>query len=400
MSDERAIKKVLVVGGGKMGTALAVLIAQKGIGVVIKKTTKERAEKAEKDIDDELSRATQRGRILPDAAGAAKKLITITSDYKNISDVDLVIETTFEDMQTKRRIFGELDKILPPDVIFATNTSALSITEIASATNRRDKIIGAHFFNPPTKMLLVELVPGKETSAQTLATIKRFAEHSLGKISIIVKECPGFLVNRLLMAYLNEAVLLLSETKLTVKDMDETAKKFGWPIGPFALLDYLGIDIAAKIAETIYAGYGERAKPAPLLEIFVKAGRLGRKTGCGFATNTKGPDGAEQIIDREFPKRAVLSPRDGFRRMMLCMANEAWRCVEEKISSPDDVETGCKYGIGFPDTFKGPLHWSEKEGLKNIRAELFALEKKFGIRFTPAKLLAEYAEQDKRLFEE
>lgn len=397
----QGIFKVAVIGGGAMGQGIALLIAQKGVPVVIKEVNDELAQKSLQKIFQKIDAAVARGKIMVDQAEMAKGLVSATANYEDITDVDLVIEAVFENMDVKKAVFAELDKILPPQVIFATNTSSLSITEMASVTSRKDKVIGVHFFNPPVTMALVELISGKETSAETMDILEDFTKNSLGKVPIRVKECWGFAVNRLLMPYLNEATILLSESKLTPEEIDNQAKVFGWPMGPFFLMDYLGIDVCVEVAKILYAGYGERFKPAPLMAILVNLGRYGNKAGAGFfvVDETKGFGDLADILNQEFPNRQDLSIEEGYRRMILGMVNEAFMCLEEGVASAEDIETGCKYGIGFPFIIGGPLHWAENEGLDKILADLKRFEQQYGMRFKPAKLLEDYVAQGKKIFE-
>ncbi|MBI2064984.1 MAG: acetyl-CoA C-acyltransferase [Candidatus Yanofskybacteria bacterium] len=396
LSKTRAIRKVAIIGGGAMGRGIAMLVSQKGTPVVIKEINSELAKKSLQAVHSKLDEAAKRGKLTA-SSDIIKRLITATDSLVDIQDADLVIEAVFEKMEIKRKIFDELDKIVKPDAIFATNTSSLSISEMASVTKRGDKFVGMHFFNPPVTMPLVEMISGRETSEETRIAVETFSKDSLGKVVIRVKECPAFLVNRLLMPYLNEATFLLTETNLTVQEIDDIASKFGWPMGPFQLLDYIGIDVAAEVAEICHQGYGERATPAPLMHRLVELGRLGQKTGVGFYSREHEP--LASIIDREFPEREPSFVNDGFRRMMLGMANEAFLCLEENISSADEIETGCLYGIGFPMALEGPLHWAENEGLDTILAELRGLEKNYGIRFKPSKLLEKYVAEGTRIFE-
>src|SRR3989344_2690 len=397
----KAIYKVGVIGGGTMGRGIALLISQKGIPVVIKEVNRELADKSLRSVHEKLDLAVARGKLMSDTAEVAKGLVSATADFEDISDVDLVIEAVFENLEVKRSLFSNADKLINPDAIFATNTSSLSISEIMSVTLRPDKFIGMHFFNPPITMPLVELISGQRTSEGTLCTVENFAKDSLGKITIRVKECPAFLVNRLLMPYLNEATFLLTDTCLSVEEIDQKAGQFGWPMGPFLLLDYLGIDIASDVACVCYAGYGERAKPAPLMNKLVQLGRLGNKSGAGFYVNdtTKQFESLSVVLEKEYSSRKSVSIDDGFRRMMVGMVNEAFLCLEEGVSSADAVETGCLYGIGFPMAFEGPLHWAEKEGLINILKDLKRFEKECGVRFKPAKLLEKYVAGRTRIFE-
>lgn len=397
----KAIYKVGVIGGGTMGRGIALLVSQKGIPVVIKEINQELADKSLRSLHEKLNSAVARGKLMSDAAELAKGLVSATANFEDINDVDLVIEAVFENLEIKKGLFSNADKFINPDAIFATNTSSLSITDISSVTLRPDKFIGMHFFNPPITMPLVELISGRETSEDTLSTVEVFAKDSLGKVTIRVKECPAFLVNRLLMPYLNEATFLLTETNLTVEEIDGGAGQFGWPMGPFMLLDYLGVDVASDVAGICYVGYGERAKPAPLMSKLVQLGRLGNKSGAGFYVNDNSGkfETLAAVIEKEYPSRKYVSVDEGFHRMMVGMVNEAFLCLEGGVSSADEIESGCLYGIGFPMALEGPLHWAEKEGLPNILEDLKRFEKECGVRFKPAQLLEKYVAGRTRIFE-
>jgi len=398
----QAIYKVAVIGGGAMGQGIVSLNARQGIPVVVKEINKELAQKALKKVHKKFDSWVAKGKMLADNAEDRKMLVQSTSDFDDLTDVDLIIEAVFETMDVKKKIFKELDTILPEHVIFATNTSALSITEMATATNRPGKVAGLHFFNPATFMPLVEIISGEKTSKETIDLLEDFAKNSLGKVPIRVKECPGFLVNRLLMPYLNEAILLLSETTLPLEKIEEEVARFGWPMGPYTLLDFLGIDVAAEVTKIFEEGYGDRAEAPPLMEIMIKSGRFGQKAGAGFfvVDETKGFKPLSEILEKEFPGRKDMPVEEGFRRMMLGLVNEAFLCLEENISTAEDIETGCKYGIGFPATLEGPLHWAESEGLAKILEDLKRFEKTYGPRFKPAKNLEEYVKTGQKIFKE
>ena len=398
----RTIKKVAIIGGGTMGSGIGQHIAQKGISVVVKEANDERAQACKKRIFSQLEKVVRLGKITLQEAEGAKMLFSTTSSYDGIKDADLVIEAVFEDIKAKKTVFGELNSLFPEDVIFTTNSSSLSITEIASVTNRPNCFIGTHFFNPPVKAPLVELVKGEKTSDETFTTVNRFVQTVLGKTPILVKGCPGYLVNRLLLPYLNEAVRLLTETKLTAKEIDARAGKFGWLMGPFALLDYVGIDISANVAKILHEGYGERAEPAPLMHRLVELGRIGDKAGVGFyvSANASGFEDIQTVIDREYPSRKDLDVEEGFKRMMAGLCNEALLCLEEEIALPDVVETGALLGIMFPMSLEGPLHYAqEKYGFANLLTDLQRFERECGMRFKPAVLLERLALQDKKVFE-
>lgn len=397
----RTIQKVAVIGGGTMGSGIGQHIAQKGISVVIKEVNDERARGCKDLIFSRLDKAARIGIVSLSDAENAKDHFSTASSYDEIKDADLVIEAIFEDMNEKKVVFGELNLLFPEDVIFTTNSSSLSITEIASVTNRPERFIGTHFFNPAFTAPLVELVRGEKTSDETFTAVRRFMETVLGKTPILVKGCPGYLVNRLLLPYLNEAARLLTETKLTVKQIDARADKFGWPMGPFKLLDFVGIDIAANVAKILYAGYGERAEPAPLMHRLVELGRIGNKVGAGFYTKAAGFEDIQSVIDSEYPNRRELDIEEGFKRMMAGLCKEAILCLEEEIAPANVIETGATLGIMFPMALEGPLHYAqEKYGFANLLADLKRFEREYGMRFKPAKLLEQLVAEDLKIFKE
>ncbi|MBI4160494.1 MAG: NAD(P)-binding domain-containing protein [Candidatus Yanofskybacteria bacterium] len=396
----RAISRVAIIGGGTMGSGIGQHIAQKGIAVVVKEANSERAQACKEQIFGRLDKAARAGIISLSDVVSTKARFSTTCSYDDIKDSDLVIEAVFENMEAKKAVFRELNFLFPEDVIFTTNSSSLSITEIASITNRPDRFIGTHFFNPAFTAPLVELIKGDKTSNETHFTAHRFTQTNLGKTPILVKGCPGYLVNRLLLPYLNEAVRLLTETRLTVKQIDSRADKFGWPMGPFKLLDFVGIDIAANVAKILYAGYGERAEPALLMHRLVELSRIGNKVGAGFYAKADGLEDIQLIIDREYPNRLELDVEEGFKRMMAGLCNEALLCLSEEIASADIIETGATLGILFPMAFEGPLHFAEeKYGLANLLADLKRFEREYGMRFKPAILLEELVSQNKKIFE-
>jgi 3-hydroxyacyl-CoA dehydrogenase len=341
-----------------------------------------------------------KGKISPEVAAQKKSLITVTADYEDIKDADLVIEAINEDIEKKKEVFKELDRIMDPRVILTSNTSALSITEIARVTNRPDKTIITHFFNPATTMKLVEIVKGKQTSDETQEIVEDFCQRSLEKITIRVKEAPGFLVNRLLVPYLNEAALALEQGKFTCKALDQQVRDIGkWPMGPFYLLDVLGIDVGAAVVDILYKGFGERMKPSEILTKLVELKRFGeKKSGAGFYiyNKEKGFKEFEEILEEMYPGRKEISVEEVFNRMMTLLLNEAVLSLEDKIATADDIETGCLFGIAFPGD--GPLHYIDEIGADKVLADLERYKAEYGMRYEPSKLLKEYAQEGKKFF--
>ncbi|MGI6468036.1 MAG: 3-hydroxybutyryl-CoA dehydrogenase [Syntrophomonadaceae bacterium] len=275
--------KIMVLGAGTMGAGIVQVAAQSGYTVVVRDIKQEFVDRGIAGIDKLLSKNVDKGKMSAEDKAAVMGRISGTVDMAAAADCDLVIEAALEDMEIKKAIFKELDEICKPEAILATNTSALSVTEIAAATKRADKVIGMHFFNPVPAMKLVEIIRGADTSQATFDTIKDLAI-KLGKAPVEINEAPGFVVNRLLIPMLNEGMYALMEGVANAEDID-TSMRFGagHPMGPLALADMIGLDICLKIMETLYREFGDpKYRPCPLLVKYVRAGKLGRKTGEGF----------------------------------------------------------------------------------------------------------------------
>ena len=275
------IYKAAVLGAGIMGAEIAQVITYSGLPVILKDVNDEAVQKGIAKVRKIYQERVDKGKMTSTEMEQKLALISGAADFKDFGDVDIVIEAVPEDMKIKQKVLQELEKSCPESTIFASNTSALSITEMASATKKPDKVIGMHFFNPAYKMKLVEVIPGLTTSQETVEDVVAFTE-SLRKIAVRVQECAGFLVNRILMPYLNEAVLAVQEGAATAKEIDDALLAFGMPMGPFALADILGLDTAERVAQILYNAYGPRMAPAQLLTEIVKGKRFGTKTGAGF----------------------------------------------------------------------------------------------------------------------
>ena len=277
------IGRVGAVGLGTMGAGIAQVCVQAGLEVVGREVSPELGERACERIDHYLSRGVEKGRLSEDDKDAALGRLTLVTDIADLGSCQLVIEAAFEDLGVKRELFGELEKSVEPDAILATNTSALSVTEIADATNSRERVVGMHFFNPAPVLPLVEVIRTAHTSDEVFDTAYAFAER-IGKEPVACNDTPGFIVNRILIPLLNDCVRVLDESRVTPEDVDR-AMRFGvnWPIGPCALIDLIGIDVHVHASEALHAALGEErmAPPERLLQM-QEAGHLGRKTGQGF----------------------------------------------------------------------------------------------------------------------
>jgi 3-hydroxybutyryl-CoA dehydrogenase len=277
------IKKVGVVGAGIMGAGIAQVAAQSGYEVVVSEINDEFLKKGLGTVDHFLSRAVDKERITADAKDEIMGRITGTTDPQDFKDCDLVVEAAIENLELKKQIFEELDEICPPHALLTSNTSSMTITEMAAVTDRMDKVAGLHFFNPVPVMRLVEIVTTIVSSEETVETLTEFSE-SLGKTVVIAKDTPGFIVNRLLIPYLLNAIRLYEAGLASIEDID-TAIELGLnhPMGPFRLLDILGNDTTLFIAENMFNEFKDPMYAAPvLLKRMVSAGILGRKSGRGF----------------------------------------------------------------------------------------------------------------------
>ena len=277
--------KICVIGTGTMGSGIVQAFAQAGVPVLMKSRSEASNQKAVAKITKSLAKLVEKGKVTEEYKNSVLGNITTTAEYSDLADCDLIIEAAVETMELKRELFAQLDQICKPEAILASNTSSLSITEIAGCTSRPEQVIGMHFFNPAPVMKLVELIKGQRTSDEVADKIKALAE-SIGKVPVMVNEAPGFVVNRVLIPMVNEAVGILADGVATKEEIDE-AMKLGanHPMGPLALGDLIGLDVCLAIMEVLHREYGDdKYRPHPLLRKMVRANLLGRKTGAGFFT--------------------------------------------------------------------------------------------------------------------
>jgi 3-hydroxybutyryl-CoA dehydrogenase len=277
------MEKIFVLGAGTMGAGIAQAFAAKGFEVILRDIKDEFVDRGLSGINKGLTKLVEKGKMTEETKEEILSRISGTTDMNLAEDCDLVVEAAVENMEIKKKIFAELDNICKPETILATNTSSLSITEVASATKRADKVIGLHFFNPAPVMKLVEVIIGMTTSQESFDAVKEVSL-AIGKEPVEVAEAPGFVVNRILVPMINEAICVLSEGTATAEDIDKSMKLgAGHPMGPLALSDLIGNDIVLAIMEVLYRETGDsKYRPSVLLKKYVRAGWLGNKTGKGF----------------------------------------------------------------------------------------------------------------------
>jgi 3-hydroxyacyl-CoA dehydrogenase/enoyl-CoA hydratase/3-hydroxybutyryl-CoA epimerase len=391
----RKVQKAAVVGAGVMGAGITQLLAINGVAVVLKDIDAEIAESGRKKVEKLTNDAAAKGVLAPDEAAAVLGRVTATAAWEPLADADLVIEAVVEREDVKRDVFRELSARLGPDAVFASNTSALSITRLAEAASNPGRVAGLHFFNPVHRMHLVEVVRGKATDDGTVATLVELVR-KLGKVPVVVADSPGFLVNRILFPYLDEGVRLAIETGRG-QWVDEEAERFGMPMGPLELLDEVGIDVAAHVAGSL-TGLTTDPSPTPeRLAEMVKDGALGKKAGRGFYTHEKGRGQPTRWAwDGRSPEPATKHAPGELsaiqKRLIYPMINEAAKCLEERVVTEAwVVDLAMVLGTGFAPFRGGPLHTADALGLDRVVREMEELSRTAGPRFEPAPLLRSLA---------
>lgn len=398
----RTIDHLGVVGAGFMGAGIAGTAVQRArVMVGLKDTDLERVGRGLKGARDILDGALRRRRIDRYEHARLTALLAGSADWTAVRNADLIIEAVFEDIEVKQKVLREVEGVTGPDTIFATNTSTIPITRIGSVSSRPANVLGMHFFSPVAKMPLLEIIPTDTTSNETIATAVDFGRN-LGKTAIVVKDSPGFWVNRILTPYMNEAGHLILEGT-PIELLDRTMTRWGFPVGPAALLDEVGFDVARKAGKVMHEAFGDRLKPVNLIERMLADERLGRKNGRGFYKYRKGHKAGvdDSVYDLLGVKPGEMhSPITIEQRLVYMMLNEAAMAADEGvIRSPRDGDMGAIYGIGFPPFRGGPLRMIDDIGPAQVVRTLKGLVAAYGERFAPAPALVRMAEDGSRFYE-
>jgi 3-hydroxyacyl-CoA dehydrogenase/enoyl-CoA hydratase/3-hydroxybutyryl-CoA epimerase/3-hydroxyacyl-CoA dehydrogenase/enoyl-CoA hydratase/3-hydroxybutyryl-CoA epimerase/enoyl-CoA isomerase len=399
------IKSCGVIGAGIMGAGIAAANVKRKISATITDTREEALAKGVQGVLNEVSfdRATKKKDL--DRAIEFAPLVNGTTSSAELAGCDLVIEAVIENLEIKQQVYANLESLMRDDAILASNTSTIPITQLASGLKRPNRFCGIHFFNPVRKMKLVEVIRGAETSDQTVATAVAYAKR-IGKMPIVVNDGPGFLVNRLLLPYMNEALELIHEGA-EIKDIEKAAKKFGMPMGPIELYDMVGLDTAVYAGKVLVDAFPDRFSGNPILPELVKAGRLGQKSGSGFYSynNRKkkkqpDPELAGFLAPHVKEPRASFKSKELADRLFLPLINEASRILEEKlVRDARDIDLGMIFGTGFPPFKGGPMFWADSVGLDAIAEKMKPYES-LGKRYQPTDLISDLAKNGGKFYGE
>jgi 3-hydroxyacyl-CoA dehydrogenase/enoyl-CoA hydratase/3-hydroxybutyryl-CoA epimerase len=391
------IAKGAVIGAGIMGGGIAQLLSDRGVWARLKDINQDAIAKGLKAAYDVYAQAMKRKKARGHEVASKMAMISGTVDYSGFADADIAIEAVVENMDIKKKVFAQVSGVLSSKAILASNTSSLSVTEMARASTDPSRVIGFHFFNPVHRMPLIEIITTEFTSQQTLVSTLEFAK-KLGKTPVIVKDAPGFLVNRILLGYIDEAGRILDEGG-SITEIDRFATNFGMPMGPFTLSDEVGLDVGVKVLHILEAGLGPRFKPAKIFDDVLPKKLLGKKSGKGFYIH-----GKERVVNPEVQAMvktgAAVTEQEAIQRMIYIMINEAGMILQEKVvDGPDTVDIGMIMGTGFPPFRGGLLRYADSIGIGELVAGLERLEARFKDgRFKPCTYILDLKSQGKKFY--
>lgn len=398
------VKSLGILGAGTMGGGIAYVAADKGVDVRMKDLNFDAIGKGLKHARDLWSKEVKRKKINKYELQQKMDRVTGTTDYSGFGVMDVVVEAIVEDMEIKKKVIAETAKHMRADAIIATNTSSLSVTEMAAGHPRPEFFAGMHFFNPVHKMPLVEVIRGEKTSDETIATIFELSKR-MGKMPVVVKDGPGFLVNRLLLPYMAEAAFLLQEG-MDIETVDRAyVYEFGMPMGPFALMDEVGLDVCIKVLKIFKKAFGNRVDMAPCMEKLEKSGRLGKKNGKGFYKYDE--TGKRLEVDggiySELGLAAPSSPltkKECIERGIFAMINECSLAlnVDHIVDTPHEVDLAMIMGTGFPPFRGGLLKYADSVGSKYVADQLQVYAQKGAERLKPSPALIQMAKTDAKFY--
>jgi 3-hydroxyacyl-CoA dehydrogenase / enoyl-CoA hydratase / 3-hydroxybutyryl-CoA epimerase len=400
----RQVRELGIVGTGVMGAGIAAQAVQHDLCVHLEDTGIEPLLGAFRHVRARLQTQVRHGRLSRHELDEKMKNLGASLDGLGFEETEVVIEAVAEDLAVKREVLARFESRVRADCVLASNTSAVSIAALAAGLSHPERCLGLHFFNPVHRMPLVEVVVTPQTDPRALSRALALVRQ-LGKTPLVVRDAPGFLVNRILGRYLNESARLFAEG-WDVEALDGLLREFGMPLGPFELLDEIGIDVADAVGRELHAGLGERFQPAPLVAVLRGAGRSGRRRGRGVY-RYGGHGGGERHPDREFwrtigpaaPASATHRDEDALDRVLLVMVDEAARCLEEEIvSSPGAVDLALVTGTGFPPFRGGLLQYAEERGLPALLGRLRGFETELGPRFSPSERLVRMTARGEKFF--
>ena len=393
-----------VLGAGVMGGGIAQLAAHRGIHVRMKDVRREAISSGLRHASGLFDKLVRRKKLRKREAAQSMSLITGGLDYEGFGRLDLVVEAVVEKMEIKRIVLRETEEAVRRNCILATNTSSLSVDEMASSLSRPESFVGLHFFNPVHRMPLVEVVRGARSGDRAVATAYALAL-SLGKVPVVTADGPGFLVNRILGPYMNEAGFLLADGA-SVEAIDKAAKRFGMPMGPLRLVDEVGVDISRHAGQALFEALGSRLSPAPPLVALAESGRLGKKGGVGFyryvGDKEKGVDpDIYAVLSPTVPEgRVKMEEREIRRRLVLAMVNEAARVLDAGVvHRASDVDLAMIMGTGFPPFRGGLLRFADTIHVRAVLDRLEELEERCGLRFAPAEGILRLARGDRSFYQ-
>ena len=397
--DQKPVAHAAVIGAGVMGAGIAQWLSARGLPVILRDINAEQVAKGMAGIAKLYRDGIKHHVFSSREARDGFDRISPAPTEVPLRHMDLVVEAAVEKLELKKRIFQRLDEQVADETILATNTSALPISELAAGTRHPERVLGLHFFNPVHRMQLVEVIAARQTSPEALARAVKFVQR-IGKLPVVVKDSPGFLVNRILMPYLIEAGSLF-EHGASLERLDEAMLDFGMPMGPMRLLDEVGLDVALHVAQTLAASFGERLRVPAILHSMVEAGQLGRKSSSGFylyGSSKKQEPNLRAMNYVQSQTASSLTSKELQERMYFLMLNEATRCLEERIvSHPEDIDFAMIMGTGFAPFRGGPLRYADSLGVEKIVGAMQALADCGATQFVPCPLLQQMA-RDKTKF--